>query len=50
MSTVAYPIVIGDASSGGVITTVTAFSLSDSASGVENLTGPSQSVTVSPQP
>jgi len=50
MSTVAYPIVSGDALSGGVTITVTAFSLSDSASGVENLTGPSQSVTVTPQP
>jgi hypothetical protein len=50
MSTVAYPITTGDASSGGVTTTITAFSLSDSASGVENLTGPGQSVTVTPQP
>ncbi len=50
MSTVAYPITTGDALSGGVTTTVTAFSLSDSASGVENLTGPNQSVTVTPQP
>jgi hypothetical protein len=49
MSTVAYPIAIGDALSGGVTTTVTAFSLSDSAGGVEKLAGPYQSVTVTPQ-
>jgi len=47
MSTVAYPIAIGDALSGGITITVTAFSLSDSASGVEKLSGPNQSVTVS---
>ncbi len=50
MSTVAYPITTGDASSGGVSITITAFSLSDSGVGSETLITPTRQVVTSIPP